>query len=118
MDEPRRRADGAAAGIQDSRAHRQLPLAAIGDPVRKFYGVQFHPEVAHTPQGGRVLENFLFRLARLTPGWTMASFVDEAVGPAAPLGTRKLYEDKDLGVVVLAHCNHKPHKSPPHDHGA
>jgi hypothetical protein len=45
-------------------------------------------------------------------------FVDEAVGPAAPMGTRKLYEDKELGFVVLAHCNAKPHKSPPHDHGS
>jgi hypothetical protein len=45
-------------------------------------------------------------------------FVDEAVGPAAPMGTRKLYEDKDLGFVVLAHVNPKPHKSPPHDHGS
>ena len=46
------------------------------------------------------------------------SFVDEAVGPAAPIGTRKLYEDKDLGFVVLAHVNAKGHKSPPHDHGS
>ena len=46
------------------------------------------------------------------------AFVDEAVGPDAPLGTRKLYEDKDLGFVVLAHCNPKQHKSPPHDHGS
>ncbi len=46
------------------------------------------------------------------------AFVDEAVGPNAPTGTRKLYEDKDLGFVVLAHCNPKPHKSPPHDHGS
>jgi len=46
------------------------------------------------------------------------AFVDDAVGPAAPTGTRKLYEDKDLGFVVLAHCNPKPHKSPPHDHGS
>ncbi len=38
-------------------------------------------------------------------------FVDEAVGPAAPMGTRKLYEDKDLGFVVLAHCNAKAHKT-------
>lgn len=45
-------------------------------------------------------------------------FVDQAVGADAPLGTRKLYEDKDLGFVVLAHCNAKPHKSPPHDHGS
>ena len=48
---------------------------------------------------------------------TNEDFVAEAVGPTAPLGTRKLYEDKDLGFVVLAHCNAKPHKSPPHDHG-
>ena len=46
------------------------------------------------------------------------AFVDEAVGPDAPLGTRKLYEDKDLGFVVLAHVNAKGHKSPPHDHGS
>jgi predicted metal-dependent enzyme (double-stranded beta helix superfamily) len=49
---------------------------------------------------------------------TNKTFVGEAVGPAAPIGTRKLYEDEDLGFVVLAHCNPKPHKSPPHDHGA
>ena len=49
---------------------------------------------------------------------TNKTFVDEAVGPAAPIGTRKLYEDKELGFVVLAHCNPKPHKSPPHDHGS
>jgi hypothetical protein len=46
------------------------------------------------------------------------AFVDEAVGPAAPIGTRKLYEDEELGFVVLAHCNPRPHRSPPHDHGA
>src|SRR6476469_11142225 len=49
---------------------------------------------------------------------TNKQFVDEAVGPAAPTGTRKLYEDKDLGFVVLAHVNAKGHKSPPHDHGS
>lgn len=45
------------------------------------------------------------------------TFVEEAVGPAAPMGRRKLYEDPDLGFVVLAHVNDQPHKSPPHDHG-
>ena len=49
---------------------------------------------------------------------TNAQCVDEAVGPNAPMGTRKLYEDKELGFVVLAHINPKPHKSPPHDHGS
>jgi predicted metal-dependent enzyme (double-stranded beta helix superfamily) len=46
------------------------------------------------------------------------AFVEEAVGPNAPHGTRKLYVDKEQGFVVLAHVNEKPHKSPPHDHGA
>ena len=38
------------------------PAAAMGDPQRHFYGVQFHPEVAHTPCGKDILENFLFRV--------------------------------------------------------
>ena len=43
---------------------------------------------------------------------TNKAFVDEAVGPAAPIGTRKLYEDKDLGFVVLAHCNRQAAQEP------
>jgi len=53
--------------------------AAVAAPARKFWGVQFHPEVVHTPRGGEILSNFLFRLAGCTPGWTMASFVDTAI---------------------------------------
>ena len=49
---------------------------------------------------------------------TNQAFVEEAVGSKAPMGTRRLYEDKELGFVVLAHCNAKAHKSPPHDHGS
>ncbi len=55
------------------------PVAAMAHPRRRLLAVQFHPEVAHTPQGPRILRNFLFRVAGLTPGWSMASFVDEAV---------------------------------------
>jgi len=55
------------------------PVAAMAAPGRGLYAVQFHPEVAHTPQGPRILENFLFRIARLRPGWSMDSFVDQAV---------------------------------------
>jgi GMP synthase (glutamine-hydrolysing) len=55
------------------------PVAAMAAPERRLYAVQFHPEVAHTPQGQRVLENFLFRGAGLKPGWSMSSFVDDAV---------------------------------------
>ncbi len=55
------------------------PLAAIADPARRFYGIQFHPEVAHTPRGNELIEAFLFRVAGLTPSWTPGSFVDEAI---------------------------------------
>ncbi len=55
------------------------PVAAMAAPDRGLYAVHFHPEVAHTPQGSRILGNFLFRIARLTPGWSMASFADHAV---------------------------------------
>jgi GMP synthase (glutamine-hydrolysing) len=55
------------------------PVAAMAAPDRRLYAVQFHPEVVHTSEGRRVLENFLFRIARVEPGWSMASFVDQAV---------------------------------------
>jgi GMP synthase (glutamine-hydrolysing) len=55
------------------------PFAIVGDAARRIYGVQFHPEVAHTPRGGALLANFLFRVAALSPGWTMAGFVEREV---------------------------------------
>ena len=50
------------------------PFAAIADDARRFYGVQFHPEVAHTPHGSRLLRNFTHRVAGCAGGWTMAAF--------------------------------------------
>jgi GMP synthase (glutamine-hydrolysing) len=55
------------------------PFAAVEAVQRKFWGVQFHPEVAHTPRGMEILGNFLFRICKCEPSWTMANFVDEAV---------------------------------------
>lgn len=52
------------------------PFAAFGDRERRLFGVQFHPEVHHTARGREVLENFLFRVCRCKPEWTMESFVD------------------------------------------
>ncbi|MCK6472567.1 MAG: glutamine-hydrolyzing GMP synthase [Planctomycetes bacterium] len=53
------------------------PLAAIGDPVKKIYGVQFHPEVTHTPKGREILRNFLYNIAGLRGDWKMANFIEE-----------------------------------------
>jgi len=54
-------------------------LAAIGDHSRKIYGVQFHPEVFHTPGGNNVLKNFLFSVCGCSQTWTPRSFVSDAV---------------------------------------
>ncbi len=55
------------------------PFAAVGDVSRDLYGVQFHPEVAHTPRGDEVLAAFLFDVAGMLPDWSPGAFVDEAI---------------------------------------
>src|SRR5579875_2649574 len=50
------------------------PFAAIADDARHFYGVQFHPEVMHTPHGAALLRNFTHKVAGCTGSWTMAGF--------------------------------------------
>ena len=55
------------------------PFAAIADDERKFYGVQFHPEVVHTPDGGKLLANFVHRVAGIKGDWSMAAFRAQAI---------------------------------------
>src|SRR5258706_3747492 len=55
------------------------PFAVIADEGRRMYGIQFHPEVAHTPRGALILHNFTHRIAGLAGDWSMASFRAEAV---------------------------------------
>jgi GMP synthase (glutamine-hydrolysing) len=53
------------------------PVAAMEDSRRKIFGLQFHPEVVHTPQGTPLLQNFLFGICKCTRSWTMESFLDQ-----------------------------------------
>lgn len=55
----------------------QLAIGAMADEKRRVYGVQFHPEVEHTPLGRKILENFLFSISRCQPTWTMRKFIAE-----------------------------------------
>lgn len=70
------------------------PVAAMCNAERRLFGVQFHPEVAHTEEGKRILENFALRICRAEPNWTMESFVDRE--------TRRLRERIGKAGVVCA----------------
>jgi GMP synthase (glutamine-hydrolysing) len=70
------------------------PNAAIGDDARRFYGVQFHPEVRHTEQGTEILRRFLYDVCGLRGDWSMGGYRDRAV--------RELRERIGQGRVLLA----------------
>src|SRR6266480_1352849 len=53
-------------------------FAAVENPQRKLYGLQFHPEVAHTPRGREILQNFVYHICHCAMDWTMGSFIEEA----------------------------------------
>jgi GMP synthase (glutamine-hydrolysing) len=55
------------------------PIAAFEDAARRLYGVQFHPEVVHTPHGQEILKNFLYEVADVPPTWTPAAVIEEQV---------------------------------------
>jgi GMP synthase (glutamine-hydrolysing) len=55
------------------------PVAALESPGRKIWGVQYHPEVSHTPNGQQVIAQFLHHLADIPPGWTMTSIIEQQV---------------------------------------
>ncbi|WP_426349766.1 glutamine-hydrolyzing GMP synthase [Alloiococcus sp. CFN-8] len=57
----------------------QCPAAAIENEEKKLYGVQFHPEVEHTPFGFKMIENFIYGVCGLSKNWTMASFAEEKI---------------------------------------
>lgn len=67
------------AGFRVTARTDTLDVAAMANEERGIYAVQFHPEVHHSVDGTRMLENFLFEIARLTPDWTMSSFVERVV---------------------------------------
>lgn len=71
--------DEAPPGFETTASTTTLPVAAFESEARSIYGVQFHPEVAHTPRGGELISNFLFDIAGCEATWTPAAFIDSHV---------------------------------------
>src|SRR5207237_5763317 len=67
------------AGARGTAGSAAAPIAAFEDPERGVYGVQFHPEVVHTPHGQELLKNFLYGVADAPPTWTAAAVIEEQV---------------------------------------
>lgn len=81
----------AAPGFRAIAESDNAPLAAVEDPGRKLFGVQFHPEVAHTENGRTVLANFLTRACGCRGDWTIASFIEESIAEVrARVGDRRV----------------------------
>ena len=66
-------------GYETLGSTNSLPVAAFRSVERAIYGVQFHPEVAHTPRGDEVLSNFVFRICGCEPTWTPGSFIEDHI---------------------------------------
>jgi GMP synthase (glutamine-hydrolysing) len=66
-------------GFRSTARTDSTPCAAVADPNRGLYGIQFHPEVVHTPNGRQMLRNFVLGIAGARPNWTPASFIASSV---------------------------------------
>ncbi|MBI3912384.1 MAG: glutamine-hydrolyzing GMP synthase [Armatimonadetes bacterium] len=73
------RVEAPPPGFEALARSANSPVAAMGNRARRLFGVQFHPEVTHTPWGSELLRNFLCRECGCEPSWTMGSFLRDAV---------------------------------------
>ena len=71
--------DVAPNGFVVTASSANMPVTAFRHASRPIYGVQFHPEVHHTPRGAEIIENFLFAICHCEPSWTSGHFIDQAV---------------------------------------
>jgi len=67
------------AGFEIMASNTATPIAAMADDNRRFYGIQFHPEVTHTPQGKAIIDRFVHGICNLGHDWNMPDYIEEAV---------------------------------------
>jgi len=81
------------AGYEVLAHTENIAYAGIGNREKRIFGLQFHPEVAHTEEGKKILQNFLFRICRCTGSWTTESFIETTI--------RQIREQVKDGQMVL-----------------
>ncbi len=93
------RVESAPDGFTALASSPNSPLAAMGDPARKLYGLQFHPEVVHTPDGREMLRRFAVEICGCKPEWTPTSIIKDSIKRIrAQVGRRKVLAAVSGGV--------------------
>jgi GMP synthase (glutamine-hydrolysing) len=90
------------AGFVSTAQTDSSPFAGLESPDRRLYGIQFHPEVAHTPRGKDVLRNFVQGIAGIEPSWTAANFIETTVNGIRDRIDRHARETGSDGKVICA----------------
>jgi GMP synthase (glutamine-hydrolysing) len=104
------RVDALPEGFVATAATETIPFAAMRDERRRFYGVQFHPEVTHTPQGARLLERFVREICGCDALWSVGNIIEDAIDRVrAQVGTGKVLLGLSGGVdsAVVAALLHR-----------
>ena len=89
-------------GFRPTAQTDSSPFAGLVDADRRLYGIQFHPEVVHTPRGRDVLRNFIVRIAGATPAWTPANFIDQTVADIRARVDAHVTDSGGDGLVICA----------------
>jgi GMP synthase (glutamine-hydrolysing) len=89
-------------GFRSTAESGSTPFAGLEAPDRNLYGIQFHPEVVHTPRGRDVLRNFVVRIAGVAPSWTPANFIDSTVAEIRQRVDRHAAATGSDGKVICA----------------
>jgi GMP synthase (glutamine-hydrolysing) len=83
--------DAPPTGYLVTASSESVPIAAFRHKTKPIHGVQFHPEVSHTPRGGELISNFLFGICHAEPSWTPGAFVDAHIRDIqATVGSKKV----------------------------
>jgi GMP synthase (glutamine-hydrolysing) len=90
------------AGFRATAETESSPFAGLADPARGLYGIQFHPEVVHTPAGREVLRNFVVGIAGARPTWTPANFIESTVAAIRARVDGHAQSTGTVGAVICA----------------